>query len=251
MILFCDFDGTLHRREINGDFERNKEAIKRFRTAGNQFVIATGRSLMSLLDDFPDYLEYSDYLIADNGAFCLKDGELLFEYVIPEGEAREIAEFIKAKAGDEHKVIFTFHTSRHEPSEPDGDVTKLRIWIDKDEFMYELDEALSDRFEKDGLVSFAWSKDALAKIGFFPDGGVSCLMDITPKGAGKENALERLAETLGDERIVAVGDSMNDMGMLRRFNGYIMRNAFPELLDDFDESHRVDSVADLIDNLMK
>ena len=72
MILFCDFDGTLFRRDIEGEFERNLEAIQRWRAAGNLFVMTTGRSPSSLGGVLPNYFDYFDYLIGDNGAVSLR-----------------------------------------------------------------------------------------------------------------------------------------------------------------------------------
>lgn len=54
MILFSDFDGTLFRRGIEGDFETNLEKIKLWRKRGNKFALTTGRGLGSILNAFPE-----------------------------------------------------------------------------------------------------------------------------------------------------------------------------------------------------
>ena len=39
--------------------------------------------------------------------------------------------------------------------------------------------------------------------------------------------------------------------MLHAYDGYIMKNALPEYQVDFDDEHRIDSVAELIDRLLE
>ena len=48
MIVFSDFDNTLHPHADEAGFRRNLEKIREFRGKGNLFCIATGRSQASL-----------------------------------------------------------------------------------------------------------------------------------------------------------------------------------------------------------
>ena len=134
MILFCDFDGTLFRRDIEGEFERNLEAIQRWRAAGNLFVMTTGRSPSSLGGVLPNYFDYFDYLIGDNGAVCLTKDGVGFEETISEVAQRDITEFVKKLPhGDEFE--FVYDRDCHGFSDIQGAATKLRIWTVNPEIM--------------------------------------------------------------------------------------------------------------------
>ena len=248
MILFCDFDGTLSREEIPGDFERNLEAVKRFREAGNLFVISTGRSVPSLTEDFPDFWDYIDYVVVDNGAACLdKDRKVLFECTFPEEVAKEVVEYVDSRSSGHH-VGYTFYKNCEEYDELSGAQTKVRIWFDDDELMERTEKELSERYPD--LKFYTGHHAALALINFEPDGDFVCLLDVAAGNAGKERALERLAAMHENEHAVAVGDGNNDIVMLKEFDGYVMSSAASFFVEEFDEEHRADSVADLIDGLM-
>ena len=251
MILFCDFDGTLSREEIPGDFERNLEAIRRFREAGNKFVLTTGRGLASVKRGFPEYKDYVDYLILDNGAVCMGQDGVLFSWLIPEEEAQKIVNDINEMSVGHH-IGFTFYNSEGaENTELKGGQTKIRIWVDDDDFMGEMNEKMSVRYERDGVRFYTGHRAALALINFHPGAGFTCLLDATPAGAGKEEAIERLVKMLGEKEVVTVGDGNNDIAMIRKYNGYIMSNSAPYLLAELDDAHVASSVADLIDRLMR
>ena len=251
MILFCDFDGTLSREEIPGDFERNLEAIRRFREAGHKFVLTTGRGLASVRRGFPKYKEYTDYLILDNGAVCMGQDGVLFSYLISEDEARKIVNDIYEMSG-EHHIGFTFYNSEGaENLELHGGQTKIRVWVDDDDFMGEMNERLSAKYREDGVRFYTGHRAALALINFQPGAGFTCLLDATPAGAGKEEAIERLVEMLGEKQVVTVGDGNNDLAMIRKYDGYIMNSAAPYLLAELDGAHITSSIADLINKLMR
>lgn len=248
MILFCDFDGTLHRSEIPGDFERNLEAVKRFRESGNLFVISTGRSIPSLMRDFPNYRDYADYVVVDNGATCVdRDGKVLFENTFSEAVAREIVEYVSRRSKEYH-VGFTFYNNCKEHKELSGAQTKVRMWFNDDDLMERLNGELSRKYPD--LKFYTGHHAALALVNIHPDEDFVCLLDVAAGNAGKERALERLAKMYNGERMVAVGDGNNDMAMLKEFDGYVMDSAASFYVEDFDEEHRAKSVSDLINKLL-
>lgn len=235
------------REEIPGDFERNLAAIRRFRAAGNKFVVSTGRGLASIGRDFPKYADFSDFVIIDNGAACLRGDEILFEAAIPEARARELVDDITRRS-EGHHIGFKYYKDCKEYAEITGAQTKIRVYIDDDDFMGNLYQELS--IDYPDLKFYTGHRAALALINYSPEGDFVCLLDAASGEAGKERALERLAAMFEGERAVAVGDSNNDIAMLKEFDGFVMSSAAPKICEQFDESHTVDSVADLIDDLM-
>lgn len=65
-ILASDYDNTFYVNDE--DIELNKKAVKKFRDAGNLFIIATGRSYMDLQKKVNTYNLVYDYAIIDHGA---------------------------------------------------------------------------------------------------------------------------------------------------------------------------------------
>ncbi|MBR5418910.1 HAD family phosphatase [Candidatus Saccharibacteria bacterium] len=250
MILFCDFDGTLFRRDIEGDFERNLEAIQRFREAGNKFVLTTGRGLASVMRQFPEYKEYFDYLICDNGAQCFDADGIHFEYTISEKDTQDIIEFVKQQRGGESPYS-VFYRNGAEYAEGEGAHTKIRFWFTTDEEMFRIYDALVEKFAESGIRFFTGHGLALSLINFTRDDGYKCLIDAVSADAGKDTAFQRIVDEFPGEIATAVGDGNNDLPMLRKYDGYIMKNALPEYQVDFDDEHRVDSAAGLIDRLLE
>lgn len=250
MILFCDFDGTLFRRGMEGDFERNLEAIKRFRAAGNKFILTTGRGFANVTRQFPEYKDYFDYLICDNGAQCFDENGIHFEYAISEKDTQDIIEFVKQQRGGEMPYCI-FYRDGGEYVDAVGAQTKIRLWFTTDEEMLRIYNALTEKFSESGIRFFTGHGLALSLIGFVRDDKYKCLLDVVSADAGKDTALQRIVDELPGESAVAVGDGNNDLPMLHKYDGYIMKNALPEYQVDFDDEHRIDSVAELIDRLLE
>ena len=246
MILFCDFDGTLFRRDIEGEFERNLEAIQRWRAAGNLFVMTTGRSPSSLGGVLPNYFDYFDYLIGDNGAVCLTKDGVEFEETISEVAQRDITEFVKKLPhGDEFE--FVYDRDCHGFSDIQGAATKLRIWTVNPEIMQATIAKLKERYESDFLMlGMHRAQPSLS----FLHGTHTAAINIMAPTAGKDRALARIAAKHSGMRAFAVGDGGNDIAMLQTYDGYIMRTARDELRDGFNSWRLLNSVAELIDRLM-
>lgn len=72
-ILISDYDQTFYINDE--DIEKNKLLVKKFRTEGNIFVFATGRSYEDFKNAVNKYsLEY-DYAIINHGATVLNEEE--------------------------------------------------------------------------------------------------------------------------------------------------------------------------------
>ena len=72
-------------------------------------------------------------------------------------------------------------------------------------------------------------------------------IDIVPVGVDKAEGMRRIMEFFGckEEDVIAVGDNVNDMDMIRAFRSYAMANgvaAVKELADGI-----VEDVADLLE----
>ena len=80
-ILVSDYDGTFYQNDI--DIRENIDKVNEFRTLGNLFVLATGRSYVDLKIMIDKYKIPYDYLILNHGALLLsKNLEVLNVFIL-------------------------------------------------------------------------------------------------------------------------------------------------------------------------
>lgn len=245
MILVTDFDNTLYSRSDPQVLMDNLQVAQIFRQAGNKFILATGRNASSLGRVLPDFDEYFDYVILDNGAVCLnQSNEVVFQYIIPEEIARNISQRISEEYGDE--VAFVYYHSAKEWPTLDHDTTKLRCWTTNVDIGSDVLEMVNQNYNRQ-VRSFLAKEAFLSSVKWIDEGErFHSFVDIMSKEAGKENAIHRLAAILPDETVIAIGDDTNDVGMLTAFDGYAMQDSVQEVLEVVPPDHIVASVAELI-----
>lgn len=249
MMVFSDFDKTLHPDADEAEFRRNLEKIREFRRKGNLFCIATGRSQASLGRVWPDYENYLDYGIFDNGAVCLdQSGEILFQETIALTVVEEIARKIMDKFGDDVQLVF--YCDAKEWREPGNDTTKVRCWTKDLAVSRAIHEKVSSEYSGE-IKSFIARTAVMSSLGWIKNPEEYILfVDIMSVRAGKYNAVRRLCEGYPDEKIVTVGDDTNDLEMIREFDGYAMQNSMLEVLEAVKPGHVVGSVAELLEKLV-
>lgn len=253
MILVSDFDKTLYPHGNADLFHKNLSAVRKFReTAGHKFVLATGRSLSSILRIFPNYSGYMDYIILDNGSVCYDTVHqtTAFEYQLPLTIVQQIVTLIR----DDAKIpgTFVYYSQLTEHEQLEHDCTKLRFWTNDRDRAAELTQQIN--------LGFAASARAYLAIDVVPSSiawidelDYCAFIDIAPIQAGKENMIRELQHQFypGDNNIITVGDSDNDIDMLRDFDGYAISGSDVAALNIVPQTHIVPNVATLIDRLLK
>lgn len=254
MILVCDIDGTFWQH-FDRDFEiykKNVAAAKRWREAGHQLILATGRGILSMRRSFSDAPEYADFLITDNGSFTtdLSSGKLIDEIVF---EPRQIGK-ITAFARDlfpERLMLISYHGYLQEYRHPLAAIGKIRAWLRDGELAENLYKRLGQEFGP-GALQLHVERNALPSSLPWVSSDYKSFVNITPKESGKEQALKRLiklAKLKGD--VYALGDDLNDLGMIQHFEGYAMRDSHPRLLEQTRPERLVENPAELIDRLLE
>ncbi|MGL6119144.1 MAG: Cof-type HAD-IIB family hydrolase [Fusobacteriaceae bacterium] len=223
-MIVTDLDDTLLNSEGKIS-KKDKDAIIRAQEAGVKFVLASGRPTYAMRDLAKELRldEFKSYILSYNGAIItqcdtgvdISDTSLnkeeihllhdmskkhdvhiityLDDKVISETESEYIDVEVKL-TGMEHKIVKCFKSA------VDRDAVKC-IMLGEPEYLktveHKLKEKLNDRF------SIAISKP------FF--------LEITKLGIDKGASLLKLAEILDikTEEIIAVGDSYNDVTMLK------------------------------------
>ena len=242
MILFSDFDNTLFFRDEPEKTERNLAAIKRWRAAGHQFCITTGRSYRSVTTDIPEIKNLSNFYILDHGSIIWnQDGALVHANCFSPQSVTEIVNFSKALKED--IIVYYYTTDSEGFTHQTDNVTKLRIWV-KDQSI--LDSVL----EKMSIFPNSIYKWFNAVSRHKQLEGYKSFLDIMPVDSGKAQAISFLtqAENVRPEDIITAGDDTNDYEMLEAFNGYMIDGS--NLSKQHAPFKSTESLAALIDDYL-
>ena len=239
-IIASDYDGTI---SFNGVSDADKEAIARFRKAGNKFGVVTGRDLEMAQWILYDMKGKIDFLICCTGAMILDgQGNILYEKKQRVDKNRFEALFKKAR---EHH-IGTFSVSDRLvriyadrvgtlPMELERitEFTQANMWFPNEQDCVEYMEYL-EREHGDYIKPFR-------------NGGS---LDIPPLGVSKPTGVYEYAKMLDNvEKIYAVGDNLNDIPMIKEFCGFAVSNAKDEV--KAVAQHQCDRVADMIEYVLQ
>lgn len=247
-LYISDLDGTLLTSEQKVS-ERSLEIINRLTGQGMIFSYATARSVITarkvtkgLVVRYP--------VIVYNGAFILDNdtGERLLKNIYTRSEAEEIYKTLSEFGISplvysiiDDKERFSYIPSRltrglrdfldsrkgdprHRPVSEDGEFLAGEIFyfscIDEAGSMGEAYEVLKDRFY------CVYGKDIYSGDQW---------LEILPISATKANAVRQLKEYLGCERLVVLGDGINDISMFKAADErYAVSNADPSLKEIAD-----------------
>ncbi len=226
-ILGSDFDGTLN---VGGIDEAKCEAIRTWRRAGNLFGLVSGRGpafLRWLQTTYPA-LEL-DFLVAYNGAFtvdaCGNALDTVECYGVPAAE-------LTATLMDWGCPFVFVNGEKSYTVRRDGDPLR-----DGECYLSELPRDLP--FFRQISVQLDTPAEAATVTRKLRDAYGSRLnplqnnicIDIVDPTVNKAEGLRRLAARLGGAEvdIIAVGDNLNDLDMLKAFPSYAMENGVEEV----------------------
>ena len=243
MILFSDFDKTLYFRDSDERTMTNLEAIEKWREAGNLFCITTGRSYKSVTEQMPQIKNICDYYIVDSGSIVLsRDGKLLNVFYFEPKIVERIAEISKTFS---EIPILVYYTPNSEGLEYKVDgITKLRLWFKDVSFLHSVNEQLMNTFP----VFAVFNSSVKSNIAGLED--YHGFIEVVPIESGKSNAIKFLAqkEKILPEKIVTIGDGLNDLGMVRDFDGFAIEKS--ELSNADINLKAASSLAKLVENIL-
>lgn len=229
-IIASDYDGTLNHGGID-DIKRN--AIKRWRKAGNLFGIVSGRGKSDLLMLCEKNNFECDFLVGCNGAIIMKpNGEIITESRCDGSLARPLLEFIFS--------IGCYWASVK--TEPEFNIDLRDDERFEDEFTLEtmpevpyfnqISTILPDEAEAKRVTDAIIEKFG-DKLNPLQNG--RCI-DVVSAEMNKATGLYRLLEIVGGkyDDMIAVGDNINDTHMIAEFRSYAMENAVQSIKDIAD-----------------
>ena len=238
-IIASDFDGTINYHGKISDAD--KAAIKRFRAAGNKFGIVTGRDVeLSLWIRQKDGFEF-DFIICCTGAVIRgSDGKIAY---MKKGEVGPFFFDIIEKAKECGADFFTI-----------GDVM-YKCYIDMSgavptdiSKMTEFTHANCGFSSDEGAIAFTEyvEKNYSDKISVHRNGWC---VDMPPVNTSKVTGIYEYASQFENPEIYAVGDNVNDLLMIKEFNGYAVSNAVETVKNA--APNQCDRICDMIEELME
>lgn len=228
-VLVSDYDNTLY---VNDEqIIHNIKKIKEFIKNGNIFIIATGRSYIDISKMIERYNIPYNYLICnDGGTIFDSNGKLLYKKDIPINIAHDIMNYVKNNNIEEITYIDTgFDYSKVIDESVNAiiirDINKIR----SRKILNELENTYP---EIHGYISDNW-------------------INITEKTVTKANGIKFVKKYLNLDlgNIYTIGDTINDIPMIKEYNGCCMINSTDDLKQHCSNSFN--SVAEYIDYIEK
>ncbi len=224
-ILGSDFDGTL---TVGGIDEVKCEAVRAWRRAGNRFGIVSGRGLSylnHLREQYPA-LEMV-FFAAYNGAFIVDaEGETLDTTACNGVSAFDLTAdllgwgcpFVYVNGPSSYTVRQEGHILRDGESHLE-DLPRDIPWFHQISVQLETTAEAAEAVEKIQAI-----------YGVNPLQNGICI-DIVAPAVNKAYGLRRVAAHFGatEADILAVGDNLNDLDMLKAFRSYAMKNGVEEV----------------------
>lgn len=213
--LICiDIDGTL-----TTDFEgtvpaENADAIRKAHALGHKVAVNTGRSYFNLPPKLLSPELPLDCLICANGSYIRLGGETVRNVTFPPQLAHELLSYFLFE--DERFALFEGETlllkTRH--SSPLYGSPGVQIFH-PDELQTRFGGAGLNDMSCEGMLPDAFLDRFAGRVETFACGTFT---DVTVPGCSKAVGMALAAECLGipETRTVAIGDSGNDLPMLRK-----------------------------------
>jgi Cof subfamily protein (haloacid dehalogenase superfamily) len=250
MKLFAsDYDGTLH---IDGEVsEETLNEIKRFRAAGNLFGIATGRSLNSISEQVKQYNIPVDFIIGNNGSVAV-DGnrELLYHHFMNFDRVDEIIKRLPSEGvvfyGVSDGINVGLHDRLDQRKHVDSTFIEIGDVLDKEQAV-----GMFIRLDTDEQAEQFANELNEAYYGEIRAYNFTHYVDILNYGVTKSNGINQLIEIMDlDVDVFTIGDSFNDIPMIKAFDGFAICGGDPEVVNRASRCfENVESAIDYVMNL--
>lgn len=246
-ILVSDYDDTLY---VNLDIKPETiELIKTFQDQGNLFIINTGRHLESVYEECDKFDINPDFYICNNGnVIANKNRETIYIASFNKEKCLAVIDYF-----DKHLSDKVYYIAAN-----DGSHFGRKFYQSGCQFMPEYLKPIEPFLENEVSTMFSQAIDGeetMAIVNAINEHfdssiiafGNKPFIDIVEKEHTKGLAIEKLAEdySFNINHIYTIGDSYNDISMLKSFNGYAM-----SISSDSVKQH-AKGVVDTIDYLIK
>ena len=200
-ILVSDYDRTIYLDDKTTI--ENVEALKEF-MKNNVVAIATGRSYEDFSGALKKYNIDSNYYLLNYGNLVLdREFNVIYEQSLNKNEIEEITDFFK------DKECSIYYCNKNENSLVlSGNIYKIVLeYKDKEKLMKDYKEFI----KKDGYLTFILKNHPH--------------LEIISNRVDKSFAIEEIEKIENTNCVYVIGDSDNDITMIKKYNGYCVSNA--------------------------
>lgn len=212
-LIISDFDGTFY----DNNYEENIKFIESIKDKCD-FVIATGRHFKSLKRDLKTSCKY--YICNDGGYIVNDKEEIIYKKYLNDSEFRLVYDRIKELNYEDYYIDYIEYFD----TKINDNASKISIKIKDNNAYNDMLYIINGLEETYGYLSENW-------------------MNILPKKACKEKAIDKLLKMTNYENIYVIGNEINDYGMLKKYNGYLITN------EDSDKYNTVKSFIEIKDKI--
>ena len=235
-LIALDLDGTL----LNSDgivSNATKTHLQKLKEQGHIVTVATGRILNSALVG-TDGAEFTNYIVSDAGAAVYKNDETKKEWkeVYAHTLSKEIVKNI-ASYYDNDKFTAINICDRNNIHHYDQTIDIKEFLENITEIIHLSISFINNKFVEEYLKIFT-EKFPMLKVEIMQDSfGEVKWLEIAKKGVEKYKGITEIAklEGIANENIIAFGDGLNDVEMLKKCGvGVAMKNALPKVKEQAD-----------------
>lgn len=195
--LVSDFDGTLY----DDNFLNNLKSVREFMEDGNIFVIATGRTFQNIKAKTQELNIPYDYLICSDGAAIYdKSDNLIYNKYLDKKIKEDIIQDLK---NDKRVKTIMLDDNNDLISNIEVDTSRILVKTYND-------------FDYADIINQLRQTYRLLKIYKSPNW-------INISYETKDVAISYLEKIISPSKLYVVGDSDNDIEMIEKYDGYIMK----------------------------
>ena len=265
IVIATDLDGTFLGNDSKL-VEKNLSAIKYFTDNGGHFTVVTGRMLYNVLKSFPQAADYVNMpMIVCDGAciYDLQASRILKQTLIPFDLTKQVVDYVHSEfpqVGIRVGVMgYAFVSSPDELKNPYINNDWLKCPNRSPKILTAVDNWQNLDVIKIVLRVYPHIFDEVYKAiknkfyGFLsPTYSCNSVIDIQLNGVNKGTAVKKLTESYfkKDVRLVACGDYVNDIEMLKRADLSVCPEDAHEKVKDICDLQLCKNTDGLIDALV-
>lgn len=236
--FFIDFDNTIFSHRTDAIPESALQALSALQKDGHKFILATGRNICKDSGDLSAYQLHPDCLISANGAVVEAEGNILADtFFDPELQKRLLDFIFEKKYRLTARIDEQWYTFLPKPAPSLAQKKRQALVLNEETFETLYDKSFRSFFLPDSPEAIRDVQKHFPELDLLRMGDELGGADVVPAGNNKARGISLILSYYGAsiEDAVAIGDSMNDLGMIRQAGlGIAMGNAMPEVQNAAD-----------------
>ena len=218
-LLVTDYDGTLFTNE--DDLKVNINYLKKWQNKGNKIVISTGRSYPSIKNQVDiNHIPYDFLSCADGSIIYDKNGLILKMYEMDTRIIEPFKDFYQNLNFEE--IQFSYPRGYSNILLSEKELLGINVCIKTENYSKKIVNSFKNLSKKYPEYHFLNYMN--------PNYSYLC---IKPNNIDKAMAIEFLGEYLNikDENIYVIGDSYNDLEMIKKYHGVCMNTSYQDVIN--------------------